>query len=90
MLPVERIWLGVQLPSPKRTTVGWEAAGRSRRCRTFLRVGLGIAPTLCQQHSGAGDDHREQGQHVHRHAGERPSLRRFLAGRGMERLKLIK
>ena len=42
--------LGVQLPSPKRTTVDWVAAGRSRRCRTFLRVGLGIA--LCERISG--------------------------------------
>ena len=40
---------GVQLQSPKRTTLGWVAAGRSRRCRTFSRVGLAIAPTLCQQ-----------------------------------------
>ena len=53
---------------PKRTTVGWVAAGRSRRCRTFWRVALAITPTLCQQHSAAGDDHREQGQHVRHHA----------------------
>ena len=62
---------------PKRTTVGWVAAGRSRRCGTLWRVSLAIAPTVCQQHSAADDDHGEQGQHVHRHASERLGLRRF-------------
>ena len=50
---------GVQANLPKRTTLGWEAAGRSRRCGTFWRVSLAIKPTLCQQHSAADHDHRE-------------------------------
>ena len=68
---------GVPAQSPERTMVGWVAGGRARRCGTFWRVALGITQTLCQQHSAAGDDQGEQGQHVHRHAGERLSLRRF-------------
>ena len=53
---------------PKRTTVGWVAAGLSRRCRTFLRVTLAITPTVCQQHSAAEEDIEEHGQHVRAHA----------------------
>ena len=59
---------GVQANPPKRNAVGWVAGGRSRRCGTFWRVSLAIKPTLCQQHSAADDDHREQGQHVRHHA----------------------
>ena len=76
-MSLERIWLRVQPQSPKRNAVESVLAGRSRRCRTFWRVTLAIAPTLCQQHSAVGDDHHEQGQHVHRHASERLSCRRF-------------
>ena len=68
---------GVPAQSPERTMVGWVAGGRARICRTSWKVSLAITPTLCQQHSAADDDHREQGQHVHRHASERLSCRRF-------------
>ena len=54
--------------SAKRTTVGWQVAGRSGGAAPFLRVALAIVPTLCQQHSASEEDLQEQGQHVHSHA----------------------
>ena len=59
---------GVQPQSPKRNAVGWLAGRRAKRCRTFSRVSLAITPTLCQPHSAASDEHREQGQDVRQHA----------------------
>ena len=67
-MPVGSPRPGIQANPPKRNAVGWVAGGRARRCRTSWRVSLAITPTVCQQHSAAGDDHREQGQHVRHHA----------------------
>ena len=70
--------------------MGWGAAGRSRRCRTFSRVSLAIPPTLCQQHSPADDDHEEQGQHVRSHGAGSSRRSQLLAGRGSLRKSYIK
>ena len=84
MVALAGIWHGVQANPPKRNAVGWVAGGRARRCRTSWRVSLAITPTLCQQHSAADDDHREQGRHVHRHDSERLSRRRFWPDGGLD------
>ena len=68
MEPIEGGRPGVQPQSAKRNAVGWRVAGRSGGAAPFFRVALAIAPTLCQQHGAAGDDHMEHGQHVRAHA----------------------
>ena len=64
MEAIERIWLGVQLQSLKRTTVGWRVAGRSGGAAPFLRVSLATSPTLRQQQAAAEEDVEEHGRHV--------------------------
>ena len=77
MVGLLRVRPGVQPQSAKRDAVGGRAIGRSGGAAPFWRMALGITPTVCQQHSAAGDDNGEQGHHVHRHASERRSCGPF-------------
>ena len=68
MVAVRRIWLGIQAQSPKRTTVGWVEAGRSRRSRTCSVLSPAMMPTLRQQQGAAEVDVEERGRHVRQRA----------------------
>ena len=67
MLPIGCGRLGVQLPSPNRTTMGKLVGGRTKQRRTCSELSLAITPTRCQQQSANEDGHDEHGQHVDRH-----------------------
>ena len=68
MLPVERIWLGVQLLSPKRNAVDSPGEARARMAHTALTVSLAISPTRSRQKSPPEDDHEELGEIDAHHA----------------------
>ena len=68
MVPVERMRLGIQLLSPKRTMVGSVLAGRARGWPTALTVSLAISPTRSQQKSPPEDDHEKLGEIDAHHA----------------------
>ena len=76
-MPVGSPRPGIQLQSPKTNDEDVERPGGRAVPHLFRVRTRAISPTLCQQHSAAGDDHGEQGQHVHRHASERLGCRRF-------------
>ena len=87
MVPLAGGRPGVQPKLPKRPTMGWGAAGRSRRCRTCLAVSLPISQALCQQKSPPEEDHVERGQIGAHHARQGPL---WTAGRGRRRFIFIK
>ena len=67
-MPVGSPRPGIQLQSPKTNDEDVKRPGGRAVPHLFRVRTLAILPTLCQQHSAADDDHREQGQHVRHHA----------------------
>ena len=68
MVPLAGGRPGVLAQIGQSSTMGWGAAGRSRRCRTCLAVSLPISQALCQQKSPPEEDHVERGQIKAHHA----------------------